>query len=58
MISERCFGVSLGHVDLSELGAKGDNVAIAHTLTKDNHILGFLLEDGLKSIDKSMDDDI
>ena len=52
------YAIGAGDVDLSELGVKGDNVAIAHTLTKDNHILGFLLEDGLKSIDKSMDDDI
>ena len=50
--------IGMGDVSLSELGVKGDNVGIAHTLTKDNHILGFLLEDGLKSIDKSMDDDI
>ena len=52
------FAIGMGDVDLSEIGKKGDNVAIAHTLNKENHILGFLLEDGIDAIDKSMDDDI
>ena len=50
--------IALGDVDLSEKGKKGDNTMIAHTVNKNEHILGFVLIDGLEAIQKSMDDDI
>jgi|TARA_B110000438_G_C15324729_1_gene441076 hypothetical protein len=50
--------ISLGDVDLSENGKKGDNIFIVHRLTKDEHFLGFLLDNGLETLKKSFDDDI
>ena len=50
--------IALGDVDLTERGKKGDNTMIAHTVNKDQHVLGFVLIDGLEDIQKSMDDDM
>ena len=50
--------IALVDVDLTERGKKGDNTMIAHTVNKDQHVLGFVLIDGLEDIQKSMDDDM
>ena len=51
--------IDLGDVVLSEMGRKDDGkVMIAHTLNKETHTLGFIIEEGTIGIGKSIDDDI
>ena len=52
------YAINMGDVDLYENGKKGDNIFITHTLNKESHPLGFMLDEGLKAIEKFFDDDI
>ena len=53
------YAIDFGDVVLSETGRKDDGkVMIAHTLNKESHTLGFIIEAGTIAIGKSIDDDI
>ena len=52
------YAIGLGDVDLTELGKKGDNISITHSLNQKSHVLGFLIKGGLDFFEKSFDDDI
>ena len=51
--------VELGDVDLIQNGFIDDKkVGIAHSLTKDEHTLGYIIKDGFVAVEQSIDDDI
>ena len=53
------FSVEMGYVDLIQNGFKDDKkVGIAHSLTKDEHTLGYIINDGFVAVEQSIDDDI
>ena len=54
------YAIGQGYVDLVERAYKDKDslIRIAHTLTKDNHQLLYILEEGLDKVLESYDDDI